>query len=101
MRDLGVDMAPERPDRPWTPATTANGEIIAGERGVPNATEGYVLPENLALAKGLPSPTINPAKHYSLADLVDLAELNNPTTRVAWDEAKRAALAACRTGHCG
>ena len=89
-----LDMAPERPDRPWTPATTANGEIIAGERGVPNATGGYVLPENLALAKGLPSPTINPAKHYSLADLVDLAESNNPTTRVAWDEAKRAALAA-------
>ena len=25
-----LEMAPERPDRPWVPATTTNGEIIAG-----------------------------------------------------------------------
>ena len=89
-----LDMAPERADRPWTPATTPEGEIIAGEKGVSNGTGGYVLPENAALAKGLPTPAINPGKVYSLVDLVDLAESTNPTTRIAWDEAKRAALAA-------
>ena len=89
-----LEMAPERPDRPWTPATTPQGEIIAGERGVSNGTSGYVLPENSALAKGLPAPTINPARVYTLADLVDLAESTNPTTRIAWDDAKKAALAA-------
>ena len=89
-----LDMAPERPDRPWTPATTADGEIIAGERGVSKGTDGYVLPPNPALAQGLPTPTINPAKVYALADLIDLAESSNPTTRIAWDDAKRAALAA-------
>jgi len=31
-----LDMAPERPDRPWVPATTESGEIIAGgPRGRP------------------------------------------------------------------
>ena len=89
-----LDMGPERPDRPWTPKTTAEGEIIAGEKGVASATTGYVLPENPALAKGLPAPAINPAKVYSLVDLVDLAESTNPATRIAWDDAKRAALAA-------
>jgi outer membrane protein len=89
-----LDMAPKRPDQPWTPATTSEGEIIAGEQGTSNKESGYVLPANPALAKGLPTPTINPGKVYSLSDLVDLAESTNPTTRIAWDEAKRAALAA-------
>ena len=89
-----LDMAPKRPDEPWTPATTPASEIIAGEQGSSNKESGYVLPANPALAKNLPTPTIDPAKVYSLADLVDLAESTNPTTRVAWDDAKRAALAA-------
>ncbi|WP_049623050.1 hypothetical protein [Frateuria defendens] len=34
------------------------------------------------------------AKTYALADLIDLAESCNPETRIAWNEARRAALAA-------
>jgi outer membrane protein len=61
-----LDMAPERPDRPWTPATTPQGEIIAGEPGVSNGTGGYVLPENPALAKGLrPRPSTRPRSIHS------------------------------------
>ncbi len=89
-----LDMAPERPDRPWTPATTADGEIIAGERGVSNGAGGFVLPANPALAVVTPPPAVDHTKVYTLADLIDLAELNNPTTRIAWNEARRVALAA-------
>jgi len=89
-----LDMAPERPDRPWTPATTADGEIIAGERGVSNGAGGFVLPANPALAVVTPPPAVDHAKVYTLADLIDLAESNNPTTRIAWNEARRVALAA-------
>ena len=89
-----LDMAPERPDRPWTPATTADGEIIAGERGVSNGAGGYVLPANPALAVVTPPPAVDHNKVYTLADLIDLAESNNPTTRIAWNEARRVALAA-------
>ncbi|HEY0270266.1 MAG TPA: TolC family protein [Sphingomonas sp.] len=92
-----LDKAPAAPDRPWQPATTPSGEIVAGARpatgGAPSP-EGYVLPSNPAVA-GLPAaPTIDPARTYDLPDLIDLAEATNPETRIAWNEARNAALAA-------
>jgi outer membrane protein len=89
-----LDMAPERPDRPWVPATTADGEIIAGAPQAPATADGYVLPANPALGKVPPPPDVDSGKAYSLAELVDLAERNNPATRIAWNDARRAALAA-------
>ena len=35
MRALGLNLAPEQPDAPWSPATTPDGEIVAG---APRAT---------------------------------------------------------------
>jgi len=35
--------------------------------------------------------TINPRKVYNLAELIDIAERNNPETRVAWERARQAA----------
>jgi outer membrane protein len=89
-----LDMAPVRPDRPWVPATTENGQIIAGEPQAPPTAEGYVLPPNPVLGKVPSPPTVDAAKVYSLSELIDLAALSNPTTRIAWNEARRAALAA-------
>ena len=37
--------------------------------------------------------SINPRKVYNLADLIDIAERNNPETRVAWERARQAAAA--------
>lgn len=37
--------------------------------------------------------SINPGKVYSLAELIDIAQRNNPETRVAWERARRAAAA--------
>ena len=37
--------------------------------------------------------SIDPAKIYSLAELIDLAQMHNPETRVAWQEAKAKAAA--------
>lgn len=89
-----LKMAPERPDRPWAPPTTASGEVIAGEPQAPPTAEGYVLPANPALGE-VPSPsTVDAAKVYSLSELIDLAESTNPATRIAWNDARRAALAA-------
>ncbi|MEI9887615.1 MAG: TolC family protein [Rhizomicrobium sp.] len=89
-----IDMAPERPDRPWIPATTPDGEIIAGVRGTGSGAGGYVLPANPALASVPPQPAVDGSKTYSLAELIDLAESNNPATRIAWNDARRVALAA-------
>jgi outer membrane protein TolC len=38
-------------------------------------------------------PPIEPDKVYSLADLIDLAEAQNPETRVAWEGARAQAAA--------
>ena len=89
-----LDMAPERPDQPWTPATTANGEIIAGQRGTSDTSSGYVLPANPALASVPPPPAVDADKTYSLPELIDLAESSNPDTRIAWNDARQVALAA-------
>jgi outer membrane protein TolC len=89
-----IEMAPERPDRPWTPAVTPGGEIVAGSPSRGSTAGGYVLPANPALGVLPPPPSMDTAKLYSLAELIDIAESANPKTRIAWDEARRAALAA-------
>jgi outer membrane protein len=89
-----LNMAPERPDRPWSPVTTAGGEIVAGAKNNATPAHEYVLPANRALAEAPPGPSIDSAKVYGLADLIDLAESTNPTTRIAWNDARIAALAA-------
>jgi outer membrane protein len=87
-------MAPDRADRPWVPATTQGGEIIAGEPPRAPTTDGYVLPSNPALGQVAESPAVDTARTYSLPALIDLAESNSPATRIAWNDARRAALAA-------
>jgi outer membrane protein TolC len=92
-------MAPERFDRPWTPATTSDGEIIAGAKPASGVGNGYVLPSNAALANAAlasvpPASGVDAGKVYSLPELIDLAETTNPSTRIAWNDARRVALAA-------
>ena len=89
-----LDMAPERPDRPWSPVTTPGGEIVAGAKSGAAPTDDYVLPANPAVVGPPAPPSVDAGKVYSLADLIDLAESSNPTTRIAWNDARKAALAA-------
>ncbi|MBV8683122.1 MAG: TolC family protein [Caulobacteraceae bacterium] len=89
-----VDMAPSRPDRPWGAVTTPDGEIVAGAKDQPSNAHDYVLPANPALAGAPPPPQVDNARTYGLSDLIDLAESSNPTTRIAWNDARNVALAA-------
>jgi outer membrane protein len=92
-----IVMAPDSPDRPWTPATGPDGEIIAGEPPPPGQPENntYVLPSNREL-ENTPPPRfdIERRRAYSLPELIDIAESNNPITRNAWNDARSVALAA-------
>jgi len=91
-----IDMAPDQPDRPWVPATSAAGEIIPGAKALPESAQGaiYTLPANSELAD-LPSPLALDRSHiYSLAELIDIAQSNDPLTRRAWNNARDVALAA-------
>ena len=87
-------MAPPRYDRPWQPQTTSGGEIEAGEPPAENPSGPYVLPSNPSLSAVPPAPGMNATRAYTLPELIDIAESNNPDTRVAWDDARNAALRA-------
>src|SRR5580658_6703210 len=59
--------APAAPDKPW--------DVTPGRQtAVPS--------------RSTPASVPDPSKIYTLSELVDLAEENNPTTRVAWENAK-------------
>src|SRR5215475_10792328 len=60
--------APSTPDHPWD-ASSAKQPVKAPPRHIPASVP-------------------DPAKVYTLSELVNVAEQNNPETRVAWENAK-------------
>jgi outer membrane protein len=94
---MSLNLAPERPDAPWTPATTPHGEIVAGSPPVSGQAraDSYVLPSNRSLAAAPPAASdLERRSPYTLPELIDIAQANNPTTRNAWNDARNAALVA-------
>jgi outer membrane protein len=92
-----IVMAPGDPERPWTPATGPDGDIIAGERPAPGqpSNNNYVLPSNRQLSSIPPRRSdLEQHRAYSLPELIDIAQSSNPVTRNAWNDARNAALAA-------
>src|SRR5260370_29335319 len=83
------DLAPASPDTPWQfepsqEAPTAPAPAASGGRR-------FAVPENTAVQ--LPSPAdIDPNHVYSLVELIDIAQRRNPATRVAWEQARQAAI---------
>jgi len=71
---------PPSSDRTWSPPNLPNYERELAE---------YRFNE----AQGSSHVSINPRKIYGLAELIDIAERNNPDTRVAWERARQAAAA--------
>src|ERR1700758_3887512 len=61
--------APVSPYRPWR--TTAEISLETDARNIPDLRF-----------------TLDPAKMYSLPELIDLAEAHNPATRVSWERAR-------------
>jgi outer membrane protein TolC len=74
---LADDLAPERSDRPWNVGRTRSEYVLT-----PNASLSAVPP---------PPSNINLQHDYTLPELIDIAQSNNPETRVAWDRARDAA----------
>jgi outer membrane protein len=51
------------------------------------------LRDYIGVLKATEAPAIDPNKRYELTELIDLGQRVNPETRVAWEGARRAALA--------
>jgi outer membrane protein len=71
---------PPSSDRAWSPASLPNYERDLAAYHSKTAEGGSRI-------------SINPRKVYNLAELIDIAERNNPETRVAWERARQAAAA--------
>ena len=91
------DLAPASSDTPWqievsknvVPSTGAPSKDAALSR--PAATRFAALPDRALPWSAEPSD-IDPDHRYALAELIDLAERRNKTTRIAWEQARQAAI---------
>src|SRR5215467_15355742 len=83
------DLAPASPDTPWQ--FEPSKETPASPAAAPAAAKRFAVPENTAVQ--LPSPAdIDPNHSFSLVELIDIAQRRNPATRVAWEQARQAAI---------
>jgi outer membrane protein TolC len=71
---------PPSSERTWSPPNLAN-------------YERDLAAYHSKTAEGGSHVSINPRKVYNLAELIDIAQRNNPETRVAWERARQAAAA--------
>ena len=81
------DLAPPSPDTPWQVA-----EPVPGNASGPAAPPAFVVAHDTALPWPADAPNIDPAHRYSLVELIDIAERRNTTTRIAWEQARQAAI---------
>ncbi|MFG1357717.1 TolC family protein [Xanthobacter pseudotagetidis] len=92
-----LDTAPADPSKPWTPAEAAadpaHAPPPANEQGGGTPPPDFRVPADPAVAALTPTPGISRAKAYSLPELIDIAQSRNPLTRIAWQQARQAALA--------
>jgi outer membrane protein TolC len=83
------DLAPASPDTPWQ--FEPSKEAPATPAPAPVAAKRFAVPDNTTVQ--LPSPAdIDPNHVYSLVELIDVAQRRNPATRVAWEQARQAAI---------
>ncbi len=97
-----VNMAPPNAATPWVPNGDEDGvwtarvkppspDAVAASR---NGAPDFRIPADPALAV-LPQtpPDVDPNRAYGLPELIDIAQRNNPNTRISWQNARTAALA--------
>ena len=82
-----LELAPEAADKPWK-MTAARGEPASTTGG----PDDFSVPSNPSLARIADPVAIDTNARYNLAQLIDIAQRSNPTTRNAWEQARQAAL---------
>jgi outer membrane protein len=93
-----LSLAPERPDAPYHLSADETNEAVDGggnsrhAKFHPDNPRDYTLPPANGAAAAFAEPAIDSRHIYSLAELIDVAQSRNPATRVAWEEARQAAL---------
>ena len=78
-----LDRAPKTASTPWS-ADPQSGIIAA---------VNFSVPANLQIAALSSPPAINEAHAYQLPELIDMAQMSNPDTRIAWQQARQVGMA--------
>lgn len=91
-----ANMTSPNAETPWRP--NGNEDRIWSVQGPsepppPGSPRSFGVPADPTLAVLAQTPDIDPHRRYRLAELIDIAQRNNPATRVAWQRAREAALA--------
>jgi outer membrane protein len=79
------DLAPASPDTPWQISTQHSPAVEA-----PAPT--FALPRDPALPWPDKEARLDPAHRFSLPELIDIAQQRNKETRIAWEQARQAAI---------
>jgi len=77
---FGKDAVAPSPEKPWSPQGLDKYQRELAQESSREKMEAAKAP-------------IDPRKVYDLPELIDLAERNNPDTRIAWERARQAAAA--------
>jgi len=83
----GLESAPGDPSRPWK-AESSSASAPTGD------ANRYTVPADPEVAALQPTPGLSTTHDYTLPELIDIAQEQNPATRLAWQQARQAALAA-------
>jgi len=84
------DLAPETADHAWHPKTST-GLVLPPDIRNPPVSVG-IEPDHAMVPHSGPVLPEAIDKAVSLPQLIDLAERNNPRTRIAWESARQAAI---------
>lgn len=84
------DLAPQTADHAWHP-TTSTGLVLPPDIRHPAVTGEAGVGQIVAGRAATALPDVSD-RALSLPQLIDLAERNNPRTRIAWESARQAAI---------
>ena len=85
-------LAPARASTPWR--TDVIETASAASPSAAPAAKVFAVPPQPALPfPQQPAAALDPAHAYSLPELIDLAQTRNQSTRIAWEQARQAAIA--------
>ena len=76
-------LAPSSAETPWQ---------ISEAPAVPTAPRDFALPHERSLPWSEGPAAIDPSHRYTLAELIDIAQRRNKDTRIAWEQARQAAI---------
>ncbi|TCT05698.1 TolC family protein [Aquabacter spiritensis] len=88
-----LDRAPQAASEPWSPQEAGTPGQTGAPAPPPASARDFGIAANPEVTLPPAAPEIATNRAYDLAGLIDVAQRNNPATRIAWQSARQAALA--------